>query len=60
VAVRNVRREEMHRIQQQEKAGEIPADQAKRATEQRQKITDAHIARIDAAAGRKESEVMEV
>jgi ribosome recycling factor len=60
VAVRNVRREEMHRIQQQEKAGEIPEDQAKRAVDQLQKITDAHIARIDAAANRKEAEVMEV
>ena len=60
VAVRNVRREEMHRIQQQEKAGEIPADQAKRATDQLQKITDAHTARIDAAGARKEAEVMEV
>jgi ribosome recycling factor len=60
VAVRNVRREEMHRIQQQEKAGEIPADQAKRATDQLQKITDTHVARIDAAGARKEAEVMEV
>jgi ribosome recycling factor len=60
VAVRNVRREEMHRIQQQEKAGEIPADQAKRATDQLQKITDVHVARIDAAGARKEAEVMEV
>jgi len=60
VAVRNVRREEMHRIQQQEKEGEIPADQAKRATDQLQKITDVHIARIDAASARKEAEVMEV
>ena len=60
VAVRNVRREEVHRIQQQEKEGEIPEDQAKRAIEQLQKITDAHVARIDVAAARKEAEVMEV
>jgi len=60
VAVRNVRREEVHRIQQQEKEGEIPEDQAKRAIEQLQKITDAHVARIDVAATRKEAEVMEV
>ena len=40
VAVRNVRREEVHRVQQQEKEGEIPEDQAKRALEQLQKITD--------------------
>jgi ribosome recycling factor len=60
VAVRNVRREEVHRIQQQEKEGEIPEDQAKRAIDQLQKITDTHVARIDVAAARKEAEVMEV
>ncbi len=60
VAVRNVRRDEMHRIQQQEKEGELPADEAKRALDQMQKLTDQHIARIDQVAARKEAEVMEV
>jgi ribosome recycling factor len=60
VAVRNVRRDEIHRIQEQERAGEVPVDAAKRAQEQLQRITDAHIARVDALAGRKEAEVMEV
>ena len=60
VAVRNVRRDEMHRIQQQEKEGELPADEAKRAIDQLQKLTDQHIARIDQVAARKEAEVMEV
>ncbi len=60
VAVRNIRRDEMHRIQQQEKDGELPQDDAKRANEQLQKITDQHVAQIDALASRKEAEVMEV
>ncbi len=60
VAVRNVRRDEMHRIQQQEKDGELPADEARRALDQLQKLTDQHIARIDQLAARKEAEVMEV
>jgi ribosome recycling factor len=60
VAVRNVRREELHRLHQQERAGEVPEDQAKRAGDQLQKITDAHTGRIDAIAQRKEAEVMEV
>ena len=60
VAVRNVRREELQRVNQQGRSGEIPEDQAKRAGDQLQKITDAHTARIDAIAQRKESEVMEV
>lgn len=60
VAVRNIRRDELHRIQQQERAGDLPEDQARRAGEQLQKITDAQIGRIDAVAQRKEAEVMEV
>jgi ribosome recycling factor len=60
VAVRNVRRDEVHRIQEREKAGEVAEDLAKRALERLQKITDAHISRIDALAARKETEVMEV
>jgi ribosome recycling factor len=60
VAVRNVRREELQRLHQQERAGEVPEDQAKRAGEQLQKVTDAHTGRIDAIAQRKEAEVMEV
>jgi ribosome recycling factor len=60
VAVRNVRRDELQRIHQQERAGEVPEDQAKRVGDQLQKVTDAHVSRIDAVASRKESEVMEV
>jgi ribosome recycling factor len=60
VTVRNIRRDELHQIQQQERAGELPEDQARRAGEQLQKVTDAQIARIDAVAARKEAEVMEV
>jgi len=60
VAVRNVRREELQHIHQQERAGDIPEDHAKRAGEQLQKITDAHTSQIDAIGQRKEAEVMEV
>jgi ribosome recycling factor len=60
VAVRNVRRDELQQVHQQERNGELPEDQAKRAGDQLQKITDAHTGRIDAIASRKESEVMEV
>jgi len=60
VAVRNVRRDELQRIHQQERAGELPEDQARRAGDQLQKVTDAHTGRIDTIAGRKEAEVMEV
>ena len=60
VAVRNVRRDELQRIHHQQREGELPEDQAKRAGDQLQKITDAHTGRIDTIAQRKESEVMEV
>jgi ribosome recycling factor len=60
VALRNIRRDELHKVQAQEKAGELPEDQARRAAERLQKITDSHVARIDAIAARKETEVMEV
>src|SRR5207302_774946 len=60
VAIRNVRRDEIHRLQEQEKAGDIPEDQAKKAQERLQKITDSQIENVDALAGRKESEVMEI
>ena len=60
VAIRNVRRDELHRVQQREKAGEVPEDTARSAQERLQKVTDAHVARVDAIASRKEAEVMEV
>jgi ribosome recycling factor len=60
VAVRNIRREELQHLHQRERAGEVPEDQAKRAGDQLQKVTDANTARIDAIATRKEAEVMEV
>jgi ribosome recycling factor len=60
VAIRNIRRDELQRINQQGKSGELPEDQAKRAAEQLQKITDTHVSRVDAISQRKEAEVMEV
>jgi ribosome recycling factor len=60
VAVRNIRRDELQRLHQRERAGEVPEDQAKRTSDQLQKVTDANTARIDAIASRKEAEVMEV
>jgi ribosome recycling factor len=60
IAIRNVRRDEVHRIDQLQKQGEVPEDEAKRASARLQKITEAHIEKVDALAGRKEAEVMEV
>ena len=60
IAIRNVRRDEVHRIDQMQKQGEVAEDDAKRGTARLQKITESQIERVDALAARKESEVMEV
>ncbi len=60
VAIRNVRRDELHQIDQMQKKGEIAEDDSKRAHARLQKITESQIERVDALAARKESEVMEV
>src|SRR4030088_883845 len=60
VAIRNVRRDEVHRVERMQNEGEVPEDEAKRALERLEKITDAHIGRVEHVAGAKEAEVMEV
>jgi ribosome recycling factor len=60
VAIRNVRRDELHRVDQMQKNGEIAEDESKRAHTRLQKITESQTERVDALAARKESEVMEV
>src|ERR1700738_4744729 len=60
VAIRNVRRDEVHRVDQLQKGGEVAEDDAKRGTARLQKITEAQIEKGDSMAARKESEVMEV
>lgn len=60
VAIRNVRRDEIHRIDQMQKSGEVAEDESKRAHTRLQKITEAQIERVDGLANRKEHEVMEV
>jgi ribosome recycling factor len=42
------------------KQGEVPEDEAKRAHARLQKVTESQVERVDALAGRKEAEVMEV
>ncbi|HEV2141593.1 MAG TPA: ribosome recycling factor [Candidatus Dormibacteraeota bacterium] len=60
VAIRNVRRDELHRIDQMQKGGDIAEDDSKRAHARLQKITENQIEKVDALANRKEHEVMEV
>ncbi|MEO6797562.1 MAG: ribosome recycling factor [Candidatus Dormibacter sp.] len=60
VAIRNIRREQMDRIKALEKDKKVSADEARRGSEQLQKVADRHIARVDEVAARKEAEIMEV
>ncbi len=58
--IRNVRRDEIHRVDQMAKNGEVAEDESKRAHTRLQKITEAQVERVDALAARKEHEVLEV
>ena len=60
VAIRNVRRDEIHRVEAMQKAGDVAEDEAKRAQARLQKVTESQVEKVDALAARKEAEVMEV
>jgi ribosome recycling factor len=60
VAIRNIRRDEQHGIQELEKSGDVSQDDAKRGMERLQKVTDKNIATVEELAELKEVEVMEV
>ncbi|MDR5684164.1 MAG: ribosome recycling factor [Armatimonadota bacterium] len=58
VAVRNIRREAKEMIEELEDAHEISEDEAKRAQDELQKLTDKFIAEIDALLEKKEAEIL--
>ncbi len=60
VAVRNVRRHAHDELRKGEREGEVSQDDLKRNEEELQKITDQHIATIDAEGRKKEAELLEV
>lgn len=60
VAVRNVRRDGMERLKKEEKGGSISQDEQRRLSEEVQKMTDGHIAKIDENLAAKEKEVLTV
>ncbi len=60
IAVRNVRRDEMHDLAELRKEGEISEDDERRAKVELQQLTDSYVKRIDAALTDKEAELLEV
>jgi ribosome recycling factor len=57
VAVRNVRRDVIHHLKEEQAVG---ADDERRAEERVQKLTDEHVHKIDDLLKRKEAEIIEV
>jgi len=60
VAVRNVRRDGMEEIKKLEKDGDIGKDDARKLSDEVQKLTDAHVTKIDEALTAKQDEIRQV
>ena len=60
VAVRNVRRDVMHHLQDLVRNGDVGDDEERRAEDRVQKLTDDHTKSIDELLKHKEAEIMEV
>ena len=58
IAIRNVRRDGMEALKEDEKKKEISEDERKRAEDEVQKLTDKYVAEADAAAEKKEQEIL--
>jgi ribosome recycling factor len=60
VAVRNVRRDGMDELKRREKKSEINQDEHRKLSDEVQKMTDAHIKKVDDSLAAKEKEIMQV
>lgn len=59
IAIRNVRRDGMEALKEDEKKKEISEDDRKRMEDEVQKLTDRFVADVDAAAAHKEKEILQ-
>ncbi|HNR63276.1 MAG TPA: ribosome recycling factor [Thermotogota bacterium] len=60
ISIRNIRRDIIKNIKEEQKKGDIPEDDAKNYETEIQKVTDEYIERMDDLFKRKEEEIMEV
>ncbi len=60
IAVRNVRRDGMDHLKKEEKDGKISQDDHKKKSDEIQKLTDQHIAKIDEMLTSKDKEILTV
>ena len=58
IAIRNVRRDGMEALKEDEKKKEVSEDERKRGEDEVQKLTDTYVAEADAAAVQKEKEIL--
>jgi ribosome recycling factor len=58
IAIRNVRRDGMEALKDDEKKKEISEDEQKRGEAEVQKLTDQYVAECDAAVAKKEQEIL--
>jgi len=58
IAIRNVRRDGMEALKDDEKSKDISEDERKRGEDEVQKLTDKYVAEVDAAAAHKEKEIL--
>ncbi|MBY6014639.1 ribosome recycling factor [Qipengyuania gaetbuli] len=58
IAIRNVRRDGMEALKDDEKKKEISEDERKRSEDEVQKLTDTHVAETDAAVEKKVQEIL--
>lgn len=60
VSIRNIRRDAVDSVRKQEKAGEIPEDEARILQEKIQKLTDKYIANLEKLLAEKEKDITTV
>jgi ribosome recycling factor len=60
IAIRNVRKDSNNQIKELEKEKEISEDNSRRAQDEIQKITNAHVTKIDSLLSNKEADILKV
>lgn len=60
IAIRNVRRDGMENLKDDEKKKQISEDDRKRLEDEVQKLTDKYVADVDAVTAKKEAEILQV
>ena len=60
VHIRNIRRDLLEEIKKGQKASQMPEDEAKKAHDELQKLTDSYVSKVDEILKKKETEITEI